>query len=175
MELSFRNLFGSPNRRLCSLLLDPLTVQSCTPGQTDGCMPGAVPAALGRKDGSFVCVERQTEASWGCAVEGGLSAAVKGRHTASPRWDLQLGIVPRSPQTQLHLQPWKRVGFSCTVMSCCEQDGGCPMSSPLGPAPGALLALSCVAAPYRTPPKGTCLLPISSPVLCKWSLAGNAF
>lgn len=61
------------------------------------------------------------------------------------------GTVPRSPQTQLHLKPSKSVVFSCIVMSCCEQDGDCPISSLLGLAPDALFALSCVAALYKTP------------------------
>lgn len=82
---------------MCFLLEDPPTVCSCTPAQTDGCMPGALPTALRR---------------------------------------MSLGLDQNGPITPL-----------------------------LGLAPGALLALSCVAALYKTPPKSTCFLPISSPAL----------
>lgn len=83
-------------------------------------------ARCSREDGTFAGLERLTETSWGLCCWRGPQCWTKGW---DPLWAWQARHGARAPQTQLHLKAWKSVGFGRTAVSCCGQDGGCPINS----------------------------------------------
>lgn len=98
---------------MCFLLEDPPTVCSCTPAQTDGCMPGALPTALRRM-------------SLGLDQNGPISPLVTPSTRCSPCPQLRGSTLQNSSQKHMlstHFQLctcWKETLSSIAQIAACK-------------------------------------------------------